>query len=852
MTSHFSVIFHGDSVASSQTRHRRRLYAGVEPKHGMRILDVGCGTGSAALELAQFEDTHIVGVDSDMTKVAKANQLSVKHGLSHRVKFVHAAPDGATLLNIFGRQSFDGIYCLETLKVNTRTVFPRISVTQLEPESAASFNDIYRNLAQLLRMGGRLAVYEWCWTPRLEFTNADHVRFAGLIETSTGIGHRPVAGRTVDAALQALEDAGLSVIFCQDLAHPNPAAVPWYDHLDSVLQGNDSWSGSFWRKDSIEVFGGLTKNSAQLLSEAGRLQLFSPMVIVLFTASVTFTSDETVTNVTRMTQESDSTDRSYFITQKPPPLRISVQDPFQAKQGMPSIEVFSYVLVACVAILLLRGFRAGQRLKYRVIPSVGSQGLIASYITAISFLFNSKKIILEGYEKHRGKVFKIPLVDRWHILVSGASLVDDLKKAPEDVLSFQEGANVTVQTDHTFGTSIRQDPYHISVIQGSLTRNLGDKILDLRKEAVASFGDEIPITEGNLYRLVDVRSCSVRASVRLEWTSYPVWDAVMNIVARTSNRVYVGLPLCRNAEYININKYFTVQVVISAQIINLFPSFLKGLVGQYLTPVPGSIKRASQYLQPIIEKRLRRVQEEGSEYSGKPNDLLSWLIDEATNEERRNVQDLVRRVLTVNFASIHSTTMACVNFLYCLAAHPQYVDELREEVESIVEEEGWTKASLQRMRKLDSFLKESERYSGSMGVVLNRMVLKDFTFSDGTTVPTGSMVGVPGYALHHDESYYPDPNQFIPSRFAKLQSHDESKHQLVSLSSDYTLFGVGRHACPGRFFAASELKIIIAHALLTYDLRFANEGVIPDSMWFGIYSTPNRNGKILFRKRAGN
>ncbi|EEB87999.1 hypothetical protein MPER_14421, partial [Moniliophthora perniciosa FA553] len=102
--------------------------------------------------------------------------------------------------------------------------------------------------------------------------------------------------------------------------------------------------------------------------------------------------------------------------------------------------------------------------------------------------------------------------DRWHILVSGASLVDDLKKAPEDVLSFQEGANVTVQTDYTFGTSIRLDPYHIPVIQGPLTRNLGDKILDLRNEAAASFGDEIPLTE--------------------------VWDAVMNIVARTINRVF--------------------------------------------------------------------------------------------------------------------------------------------------------------------------------------------------------------------------------------------------------------------------------------------------------------------------
>ncbi|EEB86703.1 hypothetical protein MPER_16242, partial [Moniliophthora perniciosa FA553] len=92
---------------------------------------VGCGTGSAALELAQFEDVDIVGVDSDMTKVAKANHLSVKHGLSHRVKFVHVASDWSTLLKIFGRQSFDGIYCLETLKVNIQTAFPYMSVTQL-------------------------------------------------------------------------------------------------------------------------------------------------------------------------------------------------------------------------------------------------------------------------------------------------------------------------------------------------------------------------------------------------------------------------------------------------------------------------------------------------------------------------------------------------------------------------------------------------------------------------------------------------------------------------------------------------------------------------------------------------
>ena len=41
--------------------------------------------------------------------------------------------------------------------------------------------------------------------------------------------------------------------------------------------------------------------------------------------------------------------------------------------------------------------------------------------------------------------------------------------------------------------------------------------------------------------------------------------------------------------------------------------------------------------------------------------------------------------------------------------HPEYIQPLREEIEAIIEKEGWTKASVMKMRKLDSFLKESIR-----------------------------------------------------------------------------------------------------------------------------------------------
>jgi len=50
-----------------------------------------------------------------------------------------------------------------------------------------------------------------------------------------------------------------------------------------------------------------------------------------------------------------------------------------------------------------------------------------------------------------------------------------------------------------------------------------------------------------------------------------------------------------------------------------------------------------------------------------------------------------------------------VHALYYLAAFPEYIQPLREEVEEIVKSEGWTKTALGKMHKLDSFIKETQR-----------------------------------------------------------------------------------------------------------------------------------------------
>ena len=46
---------------------------------------------------------------------------------------------------------------------------------------------------------------------------------------------------------------------------------------------------------------------------------------------------------------------------------------------------------------------------------------------------------------------------------------------------------------------------------------------------------------------------------------------------------------------------------------------------------------------------------------------------------------------------------------YRLVDNPEYVEPLRQEVEAVIAEEGWTKAGIDKMNKIDSFIRETQR-----------------------------------------------------------------------------------------------------------------------------------------------
>lgn len=186
--------------------------------------------------------------------------------------------------------------------------------------------------------------------------------------------------------------------------------------------------------------------------------------------------------------------------------------------------------------------------------------------------------------------------------------------------------------------------------------------------------------------------------------------------------------------------------------------------------------------------------------------------------------------------------------LYTLAAMPEIISTLREDVlSSLRESDGhFNVTAMQNMQKLDSFLRETMRYyplSASMSrsaycswltnsdafqASFHRKVLRSFTLSNGQVMPAGMLIELPAIGIYNDDALFPDHDNFDALRFWKLRQANgncDSKidktasAQAVCVRPTNLTFGYGRHACPGRFFAVSEIKILLAVILVNYDIK---------------------------------
>ncbi|THU85820.1 cytochrome P450 [Dendrothele bispora CBS 962.96] len=108
------------------------------------------------------------------------------------------------------------------------------------------------------------------------------------------------------------------------------------------------------------------------------------------------------------------------------------------------------------------------------------------------------------------------------------------------------------------------------------------------------------------------------------------------------------------------------------------------------------------------------------------------------------------------------------------------------------------------------------------------------------------------YSTHLDEKIYPNAHTFDPWRFVNSSGKSDTGKAYTVTSAEFLSFDAGKHVCPGRFFAANELKAMLAHIVITYDVKFEAKanGVRPPNEYVGTSVIPNTTAHVLFCRRV--
>ncbi|CAF1101038.1 unnamed protein product [Adineta steineri] len=119
------------------------------------------------------------------------------------------------------------------------------------------------------------------------------------------------------------------------------------------------------------------------------------------------------------------------------------------------------------------------------------------------------------------------------------------------------------------------------------------------------------------------------------------------------------------------------------------------------------------------------------------------------------------------------------------------------------------------------------------------------TTLNGYNIPKDSYIAANFYACHVDERYFPNSDQFDPTRFLT------DDHKPIQRPAGFIPFSIGKKSCPGESLANMELFLFFSNFIRQYDFHAVNKNEEINSKIF--YHTSLTRApfdyKLSFRKR---
>lgn len=202
-----------------------------------------------------------------------------------------------------------------------------------------------------------------------------------------------------------------------------------------------------------------------------------------------------------------------------------------------------------------------------------------------------------------------------------------------------------------------------------------------------------------------------------------------------------------------------------------------------------------------IDDAVWRVINERREHPVDTPDLLNHLLNASDDQGAMSMKRVRDEAITLMLAG-HETTANALSWMwYLLALNPKARDRMLDEVDTVLQGRTPTADDLPNLPWTTAVLLEAMRYF-SPAWAIPRVAVRDDVIGD-QHISKGTTIIVPAHLVHHDARWWPNPEQFDPSRFLPGVGKDRPR-------SAYLPFGGGKRSCIGQGFATMESVLITA------------------------------------------
>lgn len=198
-------------------------------------------------------------------------------------------------------------------------------------------------------------------------------------------------------------------------------------------------------------------------------------------------------------------------------------------------------------------------------------------------------------------------------------------------------------------------------------------------------------------------------------------------------------------------------------------------------------------------------------------DIIQLLIDNKNRADKRqlDMNDMIAQAYAFYFAGFETSSSVMSFIVHKLVTNPNVQLKLQQEIDKALDDSNGnvTYEIINQLRYLHAVIKEALRLFSP--AVLERVCDKAFELPPALpgknpfVIDKGMIVWIPLYAIHLDEKYYDDPEEFRPERF--LDGNNDT--------SFYFPFGLGPKMCMGYRFGTLMVKIVLFHLLARCELK---------------------------------